>query len=230
MAQLYFILVAPARGENVGAAARAMNTMGFDRLRVVGSEAHNSEEAQWLAHGSQQLLAQAEGFDSLADAVADLDLVLATTARKRGDKRRLHTPAEAAGRVRALAGSVEKIGLVFGCEASGLSNADLALADLLTTIPLANPYPSLNLGQAIMLYAYEFSQAALPAEPMADDAQFAALKARSLRLLDRLAVGEEEVLRRWLTDSLGTLGQRDVAMLHLLMGDVEKALNSKEER
>ncbi|GAA5191574.1 tRNA/rRNA methyltransferase [Ferrimonas gelatinilytica] len=229
MAELYFILVAPARGENVGAAARAMNTMGFERLRVVGSEAHNSEEAQWLAHGSQHILAQAQGFETLAEAVADLDLVLATTARKRGDKRRLHSPSEAAGRVRALAGSVEKVGLVFGCEASGLSNADLALADLLTTIPLANPYPSLNLGQAIMLYAYEFSQATLPTEPVADEAQFSALKARSMRLMDRLAVNEEEALRRWLADSLGTLSQRDVAMLHLLMGDIEKAITTKGE-
>ncbi|GAA4880702.1 tRNA/rRNA methyltransferase [Ferrimonas pelagia] len=227
MAELIFILVAPARGENVGAAARAMNTMGFSQLRVVASDAHTRDEASWVAHGSQQILTDAQAYPTLAEAVADVDLVLASTARKRGDKRRMHTPAEAARKVEGLSGSVDKVALVFGCEASGLSNADLALADLLTTIPLANPYPSLNLGQAIMLYAYEFSQASLPSEPVADGAQFAALKGRSGHLLDRLGVGEEEPLRRWLADSLGTMGQRDVAMLHLLMGDIEKAIATK---
>lgn len=224
MAQLYFILVSPQRGENVGAAARAMNTMGFDRLRVVASDAHQSDEANWTAHGSQHILEQAEGFDDLASALADIDLSFATTARKRGDKRRFHSPAEAAQQLHNLGDSVEKVALVFGCEASGLANADLALVDLLTTIPLANPYPSLNLGQAIMLYAYEFSQLQLTAEPSANADQFKALKQRSVSLLDRLAVADDEPLRRWVADSVGTLSQRDVAMLHLLLGDIEKTM------
>ncbi len=224
MAEVIFILVSPARGENVGAAARAMKTMGFSRLRVVNSQAHRSEQAGWVAHGSQAILDQAEAFDTLAEALADVDLSLATTARRRGDKRRLHSPAEAADRVRALAGSIGTVALVFGCEESGLSNDDLALVDLLTTIPLANPYPSLNLGQAIMLYAYEFSQARLETEAQADPKQFSALRARTQALLDRLGVAEEEPLRRWASDSLGTLSQRDVAMLHLLIGDIEKTI------
>ncbi|MBY5993451.1 tRNA/rRNA methyltransferase [Ferrimonas balearica] len=224
MAEVIFILVAPARGENVGAAARAMKTMGFERLRVVGSEAHKSEQASWVAHGSQGILEQAEAFNTLAEALSDVDLSLATTARRRGDKRRLHTPAEAARQVETLAGSLARVALVFGCEESGLSNEDLALVDLLTTIPLVNPYPSLNLGQAIMLYAYEFSQARLEGETTADAGQFVALKQRSQALLDRLGVDEAEPLRRWCADSLGTLSQRDVAMLHLLIGDIEKRI------
>ncbi|QIZ77552.1 tRNA/rRNA methyltransferase [Ferrimonas lipolytica] len=224
MAELYFILVSPQRGENVGAAARAMNTMGFDKLRVVNSVAHQSDEAQWTAHGSQQILDSAEHFDDLASALADIDLSFATTARKRGDKRRLHSPNDAAKQVQLLASSVNKVAVVFGCEASGLANADLALVDLLTTIPLANPYPSLNLGQAIMLYAYEFSQLPPPTEAEANQAQFKALKQRSVQLLDKLDVSEQEPLRRWVADSVGTLSQRDVAMLHLLLGDIEKAI------
>ncbi|ADN74976.1 RNA methyltransferase, TrmH family, group 1 [Ferrimonas balearica DSM 9799] len=224
MAELIFILVSPARGENVGAAARAMKTMGFSRLRVVGSDAHKSEQASWVAHGSGTILEEAESFATLAEALADVDLSLATTARRRGDKRRLHTPAEAAQQVRALGNSVNTVAVVFGCEESGLSNEDLALVDLLTTIPLVNPYPSLNLGQAIMLYAYEFSQAELEREACADAGQFVALKQRSQALLDKLGVAEDEPLRRWAGDSLGTLSQRDVAMLHLLIGDIEKAI------
>ncbi|MFI3244979.1 MAG: tRNA/rRNA methyltransferase [Ferrimonas sp.] len=224
MAQLYFILVSPQRGENVGAAARAMNTMGFEHLRIVDSQAHLTDEAQWTAHGSQHLLTQAQSFASLADALADIDLSFATTARKRGDKRRLHTPATAVQQVQQLGSSIQRVALVFGCEASGLANDDLAQVDLLTTIPLANAYPSLNLGQAIMLYAYEFSQIPIPEAATANAPQFAALKQRSHALLDQLAVAEHEPLRRWLADSLGTIKQRDVAMLHLLLGDIEKAI------
>ncbi|WP_028115839.1 tRNA/rRNA methyltransferase [Ferrimonas senticii] len=224
MTELYFILVSPQRGENVGAAARAMNTMGFDKLRIVNSEAHLSDEANWTAHGSQHILQQAEAFSDLASALADIDVSFATTARKRGDKRRLHSPKGAAEQLQQLGGSVRKAAIVFGCEASGLSNDDLAQVDLLTTIPLANPYPSLNLGQAIMLYAYEFSQLPEATELSANEAQFAALKQRSVKLLDRLSVADEEPLRRWVADSVGTISQRDVAMLHLLLGDIEKHL------
>lgn len=226
MAELVFILVSPARGENIGAAARAMKTMGFSRLRIVGSDAHTRDEARWVAHGSQEILEQAQAFDTLAEALADVDLSLATTARRRGDKRRLHHPAEAAEQVRKLGSSVGTVAIVFGCEESGLSNDDLALVDLLTTIPLVNTYPSLNLGQAIMLYAYEFSQAELESEAAADEGQFRALKNRGQALLDSLGVADDEPLRRWVTDSLGTLGQRDVAMLHLLLGDIEKKLKN----
>ncbi|TKB55340.1 tRNA/rRNA methyltransferase [Ferrimonas aestuarii] len=223
--ELNFILVSPARGENVGAVARAMNTMGFERLVVVNSEAHLSEEASWVAHGSQHILTEAHTFGSLKEAVADLDLVIASTARKRGDKRSIHTPSQAVKQVEQLGHAASKIGLVFGCEASGLSNDDLALADLLTTIPLANPYPSLNLAQAAMLYAYEFSQLSLPEqETSAQPAQLSALKSRCITLVDELSLAENDPVRPWLQDKLALANQRDVAMAHTLLGDIEKAL------
>ncbi|MGL5332104.1 MAG: TrmH family RNA methyltransferase, partial [Aeromonas veronii] len=82
--KLYFVLVAPARPANVGAAARAMKTMGFDAMRLVASRVHEEEEASWVAHGAQEILTQAEAFDTLPEALADMDLVIATTARERG--------------------------------------------------------------------------------------------------------------------------------------------------
>lgn len=72
--EIIFILMAPARPENVGAAARALKTMGFSRLRIVASEAHLRQEAVWVAHGAQELLQQAESFPTLPEALADLDL------------------------------------------------------------------------------------------------------------------------------------------------------------
>ncbi|TKB49338.1 tRNA/rRNA methyltransferase [Ferrimonas sediminicola] len=223
--ELTFILVSPARGENVGAVARAMKTMGFERLRIVASQAHLSDEAGWVAHGSQELLRQAQGFDTLAQAVADQDLVIASTARRRGDKRVLHTPAQAAAQVAVLGAAAPRTALVFGCEESGLSNADLALADLLTTIPLANPYPSLNLAQAAMLYAYEFSKVAeAPRPEPAGEGQLTALKQRSISLMNDLNLADNDPVRLWLKDRIGLLNQRDVSMAHTLVGDIEKAL------
>ncbi|WP_252009027.1 tRNA/rRNA methyltransferase [Ferrimonas sp. SCSIO 43195] len=223
--ELTFILVAPARGENVGAVARAMKTMGFERLRVVASQAHLSDEASWVAHGSQEILSNATQHQTLAEAVADLDLVIASTARRRGDKRPLYTPAQAVTQVQQLGAAVSRVGLVFGCEESGLSNADLALADRLTTIPLVNTYPSLNLAQAAMLYAYEFSQLALP-EPQgqAEVPQLSALKRRAITLMNDLSLDDDDPLRLWLQDTLGLANQRDVAMAHTLIGDINKAL------
>ena len=70
--KLYFVLVAPARPANVGAAARAMKTMGFDAMRLVAGRVHEEEEASWVAHGAQEILTQAEAFDTLPEALADM--------------------------------------------------------------------------------------------------------------------------------------------------------------
>ena len=92
--KLYFVLVSPARAANVGAAARAMKTMGFDAMRLVGSRVHEEEEASWVAHGAQEILTDAQAFDTLEEALADMDLVVATTARQRGRYQHYLTPAD----------------------------------------------------------------------------------------------------------------------------------------
>ena len=79
---IVFILVAPARPANVGAAARALKTMGFNHWRLVASSAHLAPEAGYVAHGAGELLQQVECFDTVAEAIADCDLVVATTARR----------------------------------------------------------------------------------------------------------------------------------------------------
>ncbi|MGL5319583.1 MAG: tRNA/rRNA methyltransferase, partial [Aeromonas veronii] len=155
--KLYFVLVAPARPANVGAAARAMKTMGFDAMRLVASRVHEEEEASWVAHGAQEILTQAEAFETLPEALADMDLVIATTARERGRYQHYLTPGEIREQIRSKP-SLNKVAIVFGCEESGLSNEQLAEVDLISYLPLKVSYPSLNLGQAIMLYAYEMSQ------------------------------------------------------------------------
>ena len=152
-----FVLVAPAVAGNVGASARALKTMGFRGLRLVGSELHRQEEALWTAHGSRDILENAEVFASLREALADRDFVIATTARRRGLRHEYHPAGTLEEMIRRKGGAALRPALVFGPEESGLSNADLQLCDCLSSIPLAAPQPSLNLSQAVMLYAYLLS-------------------------------------------------------------------------
>ncbi|MFB2709761.1 tRNA/rRNA methyltransferase [Aeromonas veronii] len=228
--KLYFVLVAPARPANVGAAARAMKTMGFDAMRLVASRVHEEEEASWVAHGAQEILTQAEAFDTLPEALADMDLVIATTARERGRYQHYLTPGEIREQIRSKP-SLNKVAFVFGCEESGLSNEQLAEVDLISYLPLKVSYPSLNLGQAIMLYAYEMSQlmdelnadgAAAVAENFDNAGQVRVLKSKTAELLGELGVSQDEKLHQWVMDRVPMLPQRDLNMLHLLCKDLAR--------
>ncbi|BBT96075.1 MULTISPECIES: tRNA/rRNA methyltransferase [Aeromonas] len=228
--KLYFVLVAPARPANVGAAARAMKTMGFDAMRLVASRVHEEEEASWVAHGAQEILTQAEAFDTLPEALADMDLVIATTARERGRYQHYLTPGEIREQIRSKP-SLNKVAIVFGCEESGLSNEQLAEVDLISYLPLKVSYPSLNLGQAIMLYAYEMSQlmdelnadgAAAVAENFDNAGQVRVLKSKTAELLGELGVSQDEKLHQWVMDRVPMLPQRDLNMLHLLCKDLAR--------
>lgn len=228
--KLYFVLVAPARPANVGAAARAMKTMGFDAMRLVASRVHEEEEASWVAHGAQEILTQAEAFDTLPEALADMDLVIATTARERGRYQHYLTPGEIREQIRSKP-SLNKVAIVFGCEESGLSNEQLAEVDLISYLPLKVSYPSLNLGQAIMLYAYEMSQlmdelnadgGAVVAENFDNAGQVRVLKSKTAELLGELGVSQDEKLHQWVMDRVPMLPQRDLNMLHLLCKDLAR--------
>ena len=228
--KLYFVLVAPARPANVGAAARAMKTMGFDAMRLVASRVHEEEEASWVAHGAQEILTQAEAFDTLSEALADMDLVIATTARERGRYQHYLTPGEIREQIRSKP-SLNKVAIVFGCEESGLSNEQLAEVDLISYLPLKVSYPSLNLGQAIMLYAYEMSQlmdelnadgATAVAENFDNAGQVRVLKSKTAELLGELGVSQDEKLHQWVMDRVPMLPQRDLNMLHLLCKDLAR--------
>ncbi|MCX0436642.1 tRNA/rRNA methyltransferase [Aeromonas veronii] len=233
--KLYFVLVAPARPANVGAAARAMKTMGFDAMRLVASRVHEEEEASWVAHGAQEILTQAEAFDTLSEALADMDLVIATTARERGRYQHYLTPGEIREQIRSKP-SLNKVAIVFGCEESGLSNEQLAEVDLISYLPLKVSYPSLNLGQAIMLYAYEMSQlmdelnadgATAVAENFDNAGQVRVLKSKTAELLGELGVSQDEKLHQWVMDRVPMLPQRDLNMLHLLCKDLARKLGKE---
>lgn len=225
--RLSIILVQPARAENIGAAARAMKTMGFSELRIVASEAHLEPAARWVAHGSGDILDNVRHFDSLASALADVDFSIATTARSRAKFHYYATPEQLQTLLTEKQHWVSHCGLIFGREDSGLSNEELALADVLTGIPMQADYPSLNLGQAVMVYCYQLSglirQPGYQAAEV-DGQQLQALRQRFSHLLAQLEVADDEKMVDWIQQRLGLLEQRDTAMLHRLLHDIEKKL------
>ncbi len=224
--QLTFVLVEPQVAENVGGAARAINTMGFSQLRIVNSSLYKDDKARWLAHGSWQILEAVEEFDDLAAAVSDCDLVIGTTAKPRGDYSDLHTPEQLKQLIDSKQGIVDRIALVFGREDRGLSNQQLDCCDLLTTIPLANPYPSLNLSQAVMLYAYSlssFDPVQRHIKPSKNEAgQLHALKQRVSGLIDDAGYDPDSKLQRWAQERMASLNSEDVHFLHTVCSALER--------
>lgn len=224
---LSIVLVAPARAENIGAAARAMKTMGFTDLRIVDSTAHLEPAARWVAHGSGDILDNITTYATLADALHDISFTVATTARSRAKFHYYATPAELVPMLEEKSLWLEKAALVFGREDSGLTNEELELADVLTGAPMVADYPSLNLGQAVMVYCYQLAsliQISQPPVTVSDENQLAALRVRADKLLEQLGVAEDQKMVDWLQQRLGRLEQRDTAMLHRLLHDIEKKL------
>ncbi|MES1176746.1 MAG: RNA methyltransferase [Myxococcales bacterium] len=157
-----FVLVRPHYPENVGAAARAIKTMGFTQLTLIkpGRLAVPEHEMAFkMAVKSWDVLNDARRCDDMASALSGVDLVLATTAR-RGFSGVIQ-PREAAQRAVELAAAGGKIAFLFGNEKTGLSEADHAWATLHVRIPMAADQPSVNLAQATQILAYELFATAL---------------------------------------------------------------------
>ena len=225
--RITIILVAPARAENIGAAARAMKTMGFSELRIVDSQAHLEPATRWVAHGSGDIIDNIKVFPTLAESLHDVDFTVATTARSRAKYHYYATPVELVPLLEEKSSWMSHAALVFGREDSGLTNEELALADVLTGVPMVADYPSLNLGQAVMVYCYQLAsliQISQPPVTVSDENQLAALRVRADNLLEQLGVADDQKMVDWLQQLLGRLEQRDTAMLHRLLHDIEKKL------
>jgi tRNA/rRNA methyltransferase len=153
------ILSHPQLGENIGAAARAMKNFGLSDLRLVAPrDGWPNKKADAMAAGAIDIVEQARVFAELKDALAEIQLVFATTARDRGTTKEVITPAEAAKRLHRAAARGEKTAILFGNERAGLDNDEISLANAVVTIPTAK-FASLNLGQAVLLLAYEWFRA-----------------------------------------------------------------------
>jgi tRNA/rRNA methyltransferase len=158
------ILVQPQLGENIGMCARAMLNCAVTELRIVKPrDGWPNPDAISAASGAVSVLDNARLFDTTKDAVADLEFVLATTARGRGMVKDIYSAEAAAKQIRARNnGGAQKCGILFGPERTGLENDDIALANAILNIPLNPGFSSLNLAQAVLLVSYAWLSADNP--------------------------------------------------------------------
>ncbi|MGD9880259.1 MAG: RNA methyltransferase [Reyranella sp.] len=185
----FVILVRPQLGENIGMAARAMLNCGLSRLRLVAPrDGWPNPSAQRAASGADVVLEDAAVFDTVAEAVADLQHVVATSARNRELSQRIVTARHAAGEMRAWIDGGDRVGILFGPERTGLTNDDMVLADTALSIPLNPQFSSLNIAQAVLLVAYEWAMVAetTPADRLSDYAVRPATKEEMQNLFDHL--------------------------------------------
>lgn len=161
------VLVRPQLGENIGKAARAMLNFGLTEMRLVTPrDGWPNPSAGPAASGADVVLEHATVHESLAEAVADCANVYATTVRKRGVTKPVVTPEQAAREIHTQPG---RSAFVFGPERSGLETEDVALARAIVTVPINPEFGSLNLAQAVILCAYEWSKHQNLAQPPAED-------------------------------------------------------------
>jgi tRNA/rRNA methyltransferase len=150
------VLVRPQLGENIGKAARAMLNFGLTDLRLVAPrDGWPNPAAGPAASGADIVLERAQVFATVPEAVHDIAHVYATTVRKRGLVMPVVTPEEAAREIRALP---ERAAILFGAERSGLETDEVAIAAKIVTVPINPEFRSLNLAQAVILIAYEWSK------------------------------------------------------------------------
>lgn len=160
------ILNAPQLAENIGAVARVMGNFGLAELRLVSPRDGWPQARAWpSASGANWPLDNARLFTSVADAVADLQLVHATTARSREVQLPILTPRQSAMELAQATREGLRAGLLFGAERAGLETQDIALCQAIVTIPIDPKFQSLNLAQAVAVNAYEWRLTVLDAPP-----------------------------------------------------------------
>ncbi len=151
------ILVEPQLGENIGTAARAMANFGLTELRLVNPrDGWPSEAAKKAASGADWIIESAVVFPTLAEAIGDLGLTYATTARPRGMRKSVDGPQHAVGALSGRMAAGERVGVLFGRERWGLTNDEVAMADAILTYPVNPRFASLNIAQAVLLFGYEW--------------------------------------------------------------------------
>ena len=156
--------------ENIGMAARAMLNFGLTDLRLVAPrDGWPKKGARAAASGASPILDRARLFATAREAVSDLNLVFATTARERGQMKRVFAPEDALRATHERIARGEAVGILFGRERTGLENDEISLADAVITFPVNPAFASLNLAQAVLLVGYEWARAAAAPLPFAGE-------------------------------------------------------------
>jgi tRNA/rRNA methyltransferase len=161
------VLVRPQLGQNIGKAARAMLNFGLTEMRLVAPrDGWPNPEAGPAASGADEVLEDAKVFATTAEAIADCSLVYASTVRRRDLVVPVVDPEEMAHEIHATDG---RTAILFGPERSGLATEDVAVANRIVTVPINPDFSSLNLAQAVIILAYEWSRGAKLVKPTAKE-------------------------------------------------------------
>jgi tRNA/rRNA methyltransferase len=186
------VLVNPQLGENIGTAARAMANFGLNEMRIIEPrDGWPNKKALSASSGAHWIIEEARTFETLSEALADLNFVYATTARPRGMTKLVLTPEQAGRDMRARLGRSEKIAVLFGRERWGLTNDEITLADVIITAPVNPSFASINIAQAVLLVGYEWYKDQAPTLGQ-ETPELPAIAAPGLQLPDtRLATKQE---------------------------------------
>lgn len=245
---LRFVLVGTSHPGNVGAAARAMKTMGLLQLQLAACECDPFAGDAWaMASGAEDLINQAPQWPDLATAVAEASLVVGTTARVRHVRMPEWSPRQAASEMLAEIARGGRVALVFGRERTGLSNDELQLCHAAVHIPTSAEFSSLNLAAAVQVLAYELRCAALElvagqeagelAEEQEEPAEHAQVERffdhldRALHAIDfhkgRASVTVMRRLRRLFLKARPS--ERELRILHGILADAERMARLAEK-
>lgn len=178
------VLVRPQLGQNIGKAARAMLNFGLTELRLVAPrDGWPNPDAGPAASGADAVLESATVFETTAEAIADCNLVFASTVRRRDLVMPVVDPEGMAAEIHSTEG---RSAILFGPERSGLGTEDVALANRIVTVPINPEFGSLNLAQAVILLAYEWSRRAPLSQPPAKEMEPPALMAELEGMIGQL--------------------------------------------
>ena len=152
LSNIYFILVRPQIGENIGSVARAIKNFNIKHLRLVNPRCSwPNQKALATSVGAKDILKNAKVYDSLEKSIGDLDTIFASSSRIRKVNKKIITVSNLKKKI----GKSRKIGILFGPEASGLSNDEISCADFLVKIPSNRKFSSLNLSHSAIIFCFE---------------------------------------------------------------------------
>ena len=155
LGNIYFILVRPQIGENIGSVARAIKNFNIRHLRIVNPRCHwPNQKALATSVGAKNILNSTKVFNSIEKSIGDLDIIFASTSRIRRINKKIISILDLKNKVKKK----RKIGILFGPESSGLSNDEISYADYLVKIPTNKNFSSLNLSHSAIIFCYEIFQ------------------------------------------------------------------------
>jgi len=239
LSHIYIILVEPQTPGNIGSVARAMKNFGLHHLVLIRPCDHLSDEARWMAVHAEDILQGSVIFESLAEGLKGIHFSMATTNRKRDTHFPSFTPKEAAEKILEISKD-KNVALVFGRERTGLTNEEIHLCSTISTIPTFHEQTSINLAQAVLIYAYELFQTTLFGNPnfvwdYAEADQMEILYKRIQSVLSLAQFESRKTLEDFMLGVRRVFGRtpfedRDVRLFHKIFQEIEFFLKRNSQR